>query len=215
MANESKPAATPKKEDETAKKTTTSSSSLGNTLLTILLLVGIGAILGYMLFYSIFNHRCADMMDEAERRFNRTREELNHKLIEAMDVNTANEGAEAELLDLRGRLEGQTDLMGKHQSLLDKHQSTVEQLTQFQAKHSQAQTELMATQKKLAEVEGSLNVISMQKETMEKRLQRSQDSENSAACQAKQQQSLSHIQKLHSAICKEKYVWNRGTRLDW
>lgn len=225
--------ATPKKTDgASAKKipvvsnslSSSSPSSLVNTLLSLSILVGVGAIVGYIVFSSIYNHRCSDLMDDAERRFNQTREDLNHKLVEAMHQNTANEGAESELLELRGRLEGQTDLMGKHEALLDKHQSTVERLNQLQAKQdkaslqsSQLERELQTSQKKVSELEGKLNVASVQKEASEKRLQQAnarvetlleqaKAPGDSSACEAKQQQSMSHIQAIHSAICKEKYV---------
>lgn len=198
--------------------------SLVNTLLTYFLLVGVGAIVGYIIFYSIYNHRCSDMMDEAERRFNQTKEELNFKLIEAMYKGTTSEGAESELLELRGRLEGQTGLLGKHQALLDKHQQTVEQLSQMQTtldrvkmRKSELSKELEISEKKLAEKEEDLNKISMQKDTLEQRLKQTtskmeelqtqaDEAGNSAACQAQKERSLSHIEKLHSSICTEKYV---------
>ncbi len=192
-------------------------STLVNTVLTYLTLVGVGAIVGYVIFFSIYNHRCSDMMDDAERNFNQTKEGLSHKLIEAIHKNTANEVAESEVLELRGRLAGQADLLGKYQALLDNHQTTVERLNGLQTKV----TELQSCPMRINDLENTLNVASVQKDSLEKRLQQANEkveqlqeqSKNSvvaAACEAQQQKSMTHIQKLHQALCKEKYVVERS-----
>jgi DNA repair ATPase RecN len=232
--------ATPKTNNNgnTVTAKTSSSSSLStriNTVLSAAILIGFGAIVGYMVFYSIYNHRCSDMLDDAERRFNQTREDLNHKLLEAIhqpnndDDDAGNTiynnegGSESELLELRGRLEEQAiHWMDKHQTLLDKHQSTVEQLNQIQVKQlqtSQLEKNYQMSLKQVSALERKLNVASVQKEASGKRLKQANEkverlqqeaktgeASSSNDCEAIQQQSMSHIQKLHSAICKEKCV---------
>jgi len=183
-----------------------------NTLLTYLTLVGVGAIVGYTIFASIYNHRCSDMMDEAERSFNRTKEELSLKLVDALHKNTANEGAESELLELRGRLAGQADLMAKHQALLDKHQSTMERLNELQT----SLAELQNCPKQIKQLENNVNLVSLQKESAEKRLQQANEKVEqllqeaksagaSAACETQLSRSMTHLQKLYSTLCREKH----------
>lgn len=184
-----------------------------NTFLTYLTLLGVGAIVGYTIFYSIYDHRCSDMMDDAERNFNQTKEDLSNRLIEAMHKNAANEGAESEVLELRGRLAGQADLLGKHQALLDKHQATVERLNELQTKL----TELQSCPKRTSELESKLNVASVQKDSLEKRLKQandkveqlqdqSKDIEASSACEARYLKLMAHMQTLHGSLCTERYV---------
>lgn len=181
-----------------------------NTLLTYLTLVGVGAIVGYTIFASIYDHRCSDLMDDAERNFNRTKEEMNLKLVEAMHKNAAYEGAESELLDLRGRLAGQADLMAKHQALLDKHQATMERLNELQT----SLTELQTCPKQVKQLENTINIATVQKESAEKRLQQANEkveqlleqaksAGGSATCEAHLSKSKNHLQKLYSTRCKE------------
>ena len=209
-------------EKETGKKESASKESknasqnnvaLINTILTYLTLVGVGAIVGYTIFASIYNHRCSDMMDEAERNFNRTKEEMSMKLVEALHKNTANEGVESEVLELRGRLAGQADLMSKHHALLDKHQTTVERMNELQT----SLTELQNCPKQVKQLENHVNIISIQKESAEKRSQQAnekieqllEEAKNagaSAACESHLSKSMTHLQTLYSTQCREKYV---------
>ena len=214
---------------ETVEKKATSSEqnessktnlTLINTVLTYLTLIGVGAIVGYTIFASIYNHRCSDMMDEAERTFNRTKEEMSMKLVEALDKNTAHEGAESEVLELRGRLAGQADLMAKHQALLDKHQTTMERLNELQTNLA----ELQNCPKQVKQLESNVNLVSVQKESAEKRLQQANEKVEqlleeaksagaSAACETQLSKSMTHLQKLYVTLCREKYVVPSDSRL--
>lgn len=205
------------------KSTTTSNSGLSMIHIVLLcsIFVGVGAIGGYGIFYSIYNHRCSDMLDDAERRFNASQQELQNKLIESMHKSHESTGQESELLELRGRLEGHTDLMGKHQALLGTHHATVEQLTKLQAQHEQlrqqmssVESELRDANLKVKELEKNVNVVGVQKDGLEQRLKQAnakvQELQGQAGdcgpdveCEAQLTKTMTYIQQLHSGLSKK------------
>lgn len=216
----------PVKSDKPAKpddKKMPKKTSLLTVILLCLLLVGIGGIIGYLVFSSVYNHRCSDLMDDAERHFNSTEQDLHNRLIEAQHKNAESEIAELELRELRGRMESHTDLMSKHEGLLDKHQRTMEQLTAVQ--YSQEQTllikkrlehDLDIAQAKLTTLERSLEKANRDQGSLGVQLKRSQDMianlsrQNeelamNASCEEEKAVATSQIQELHLLLSKQSF----------
>jgi hypothetical protein len=208
--------------EKTAGETPKSSSGKRSVINLILLystLVGLGAIGGYAIFYSLFSHRCSDMMDDAERRHNETRQELQNRYIVAMEDHHAcldDEATEAELLELRDRTKGQADLVGKHQSLLEKHQENVELLAKTQSMQEQTKqqvSQLLADverkQRELADMKKMLDVVTTQNDRKLKD-RTGEDAEaamkKTDECRAAQASTKAHVQQLHDFLTKQKYV---------
>ena len=212
------------KTDGDKSKTTKGETVTTTQLILIALAVfGLGAILGYIIFYSIYNHRCSDMMDDAERRFKDTNQELQSKLIEAMQGGgSSNDYRESELLDLRGRLESQTGLMDRHQTLLEKHQVMVDDLATAKATQDKAllentrlERELQATKKTATQLQKSLDAAQGGNHNLVQKLERATleiDTMKKQAeivagdpnCQAAREAGFTHIQALHKKLGKDR-----------
>ena len=112
------------------------STSLINQLLLYLSLIGLGIIVGYLLFYTIYNHRCADLLDDAEGRYNQTRANLETQYQTALEEHhecIGDESANLEIYDLRGRLEKLETIQKDYEILKEKHSKTLEELTNKEA----------------------------------------------------------------------------------
>jgi chromosome segregation ATPase len=161
-------------------KSSSGATSLVNIILLYSTLVGLGAIAGYMTFYAFFNHRFAHLLDDAERRHNSSRQELQDrytKVVEEHQKCLEDETRVLELFDLRGRLDGQADLAGKHQLLLDKYQESEEHLShtlsmheEAQLKYQQLQARVEKKEAELAELESQIDAYNEQNTLLERKL---------------------------------------------
>jgi hypothetical protein len=218
--------------DGAGKKESSGTNSLINIFLLYSTLVGLGAIGGYMAFYALFNHRCADLLDEAERHHNETRQGLQDRYVKAVEEHhrcLEDESKVLELFDLRDRLGGQADLAGKHESLLDKHHESVERLSNMRAQHDetiqkynqlkgdveQKQTELTQVKQETESYNEQKELLGRQladqKELMTNRIKKKTLEIKRLNFEQKEciEEGVSitkHIQRRHGFLCQDKYV---------
>lgn len=187
-----------KKEDD--KTVTTPSAlkapSLPNLLLVYLACLGLGAIAGYRVFASIYNNRCSDMIDEAEHRFDMTREELKNQLKEALEKKCDLD--ESEVLELHGRFVKQEALI---EDLGKQEKQGATALLHMATQYNEQYKDLLADyQKKMLDMESKLRMAAVEKESMEKRIQEA----NIKDKEEEKELSAVHIQRLHTALVQEK-----------
>ena len=85
-----------------------SNGSLISRVLLYLTLIGMGVLGGYLMFTTIYNHRCADLLDDAEGRHNSTRSNLETRYKTALEEHhecIGDESATLQIYELRGRIE--------------------------------------------------------------------------------------------------------------
>lgn len=172
-----------------------------NLILLYLTLVGLGAIGGYISFYSLFHNRCADLLNDAERRHNETQQALQERYMGAVEKHhecLQDETKTMELFDLRGRLDGQAALVGKHQSLLDKHQEGMERLSDMQTAHEQALTKISTLEDEIQKKEAELTAM---KETAGLDRQNGQ----LESCQTIAESIQTKIQNRQNYLCQSQY----------
>jgi chromosome segregation ATPase len=213
--------------------------SLINILLLYSSLMGLGAIGGYATFYTIFSTKCSDLMDEVERRHNETSEEVQNKYLTAVENHhrcIEDETRKLELVELKGRLDGQATLVGRHHDLLDKHQESVEKVSSLQAAHDETkgkfeglQAEVEAKQAELVLVKQEIGNYNAEMAGVERRLsdQRSLSSnimkkkveeiellkterveclESRRMMEFDMENMKGNIQRRQETLCREKYV---------
>jgi chromosome segregation ATPase len=147
-----------------------------NKLLFYVTLIGLGIIGGYTAFYSIYNHRCSDLLDEAEGRHNMTREDLETRYKHAMEEHHEclnDESVMLELYELRGRLESLEALEKKHQVLKEAYDDTATELSNLEPKHQkkvdeyeQLQRDFSSKDAQLNNLQGGLDVCAEEKEKL-------------------------------------------------
>lgn len=162
-----------------------------NTLLLYTIVLGSGAIFGYYFFSVIYDHRCSDLIDEAEKNFSVTREALTHQLKEALESSSSVD--ESEILELRG-------LTSKQESTIEdmkkKSKKDDETVLQLMARNDQYKDILTAHQTKTKEVEAKLNSIEIEKTNLENEMKKLQERGHEA--------SAEHIRHLHTTLTLEK-----------
>eukprot|EP00339_Tiarina_fusa_P019847 CAMPEP_0116997658 /NCGR_PEP_ID=MMETSP0472-20121206/1017_1 /TAXON_ID=693140 ORGANISM="Tiarina fusus, Strain LIS" /NCGR_SAMPLE_ID=MMETSP0472 /ASSEMBLY_ACC=CAM_ASM_000603 /LENGTH=177 /DNA_ID=CAMNT_0004696605 /DNA_START=209 /DNA_END=742 /DNA_ORIENTATION=- len=137
-------------------------------------MVGLGVIGGYTAFYSIYNHRCSDLLDDAEGRHNLTMEDLETRYKHAMEEHHEclnDESVMLELYELRGRLQSLESLEKDHQALKEAYDGAVTMLSALELNlrgesNSHEQLERDARQKaaQLDNLQGSLDACAQEKE---------------------------------------------------
>jgi chromosome segregation ATPase len=142
--------------------------------------MGLGAMAGYTVFHHMFLTRCEELLDTTERSYNESSAELVHRYLQAVDMHTKcmeDKKQQLQLLELKGRLEGQDVLVGRHQQLLDKHHESVERLSYLQSVHEDTlrkfhtlQTNVEAKQQELAELQQSIQDYTESKNQMERKM---------------------------------------------
>eukprot|EP00934_Nitzschia_sp_Nitz4_P005221 Nitzschia sp. Nitz4//scaffold36_size144017//6019//7186//NITZ4_003064-RA/size144017-processed-gene-0.64-mRNA-1//-1//CDS//3329549390//5211//frame0 len=200
------------KDTKDSKDTKPTNPSFSNVHLALMaaLLLGIGTMGGYGIFSSIYAHRCADLLDDAERQFNTTRQQLQNQLIDTQHD-------ESRVLELKSQLEGHnSDWMAKHQALLDKHQAAMDQLAKSQQQHDEVRQRAIKLEKDLEqettrvkELEKTVNVASVQRRGLEQRLeeaaQKIQDAQDVQPCEDTSSEAMEHIRQLHMGVAKHVY----------
>lgn len=197
--------------DDTDKTT----QSLLKSILKSVILIGIGALAGYGLFYFIFLHRCAAVLDDIERGNNQTISSLNELYLKALnDHKRCLEGDnhEQETYELRGRLEAQSDLIASHRSLLEKHKVNTAQLEETKAELESKEAELFGIQKRIdvhnQEKEELENDLKELKQTMVVELGEKTKTIESLqssiqAFQMTEREMLQHVQSRHSVMSRQ------------
>eukprot|EP00525_Craspedostauros_australis_P000656 CAMPEP_0198111264 /NCGR_PEP_ID=MMETSP1442-20131203/3233_1 /TAXON_ID= /ORGANISM="Craspedostauros australis, Strain CCMP3328" /LENGTH=422 /DNA_ID=CAMNT_0043767641 /DNA_START=155 /DNA_END=1423 /DNA_ORIENTATION=- len=154
--------------------------SVLNLVLLVVTLVGLGALCGFYLFYTMFTHRCSDLVDDMERHHNATHRELEDKYIGALEEKhkcIEDETRKQEIAELKGRLEGQSSLFVNHQQLLEKHQTTLEQYTSLHKDHEEmirkfevSQNDAHFKQKEIAVLQRNVDERAQELDEAERRL---------------------------------------------
>jgi chromosome segregation ATPase len=90
-----------------------------------LLILGLGLIGGYGVFFHTFSERCMNLVQASEVRFNTSREEWQTKYDLAL---SEKEQCVIPLNEMQGRLETQSTLAEHHQALLRKQEDSVAEL---------------------------------------------------------------------------------------
>jgi hypothetical protein len=154
--------------------------SLLNVLLLYSTLIGLGAIGGYFLFYTLFHARCADILDENELRHNVTRQELNGKYLAAVEEHykcLEQETTQLEISELRNRLDAQASLTGKQNTMLEQNQDSAERLANLHAMHEETllkfhnlQSEVSQKESELAALKQDIAVYTREQDMLEKQL---------------------------------------------
>jgi hypothetical protein len=195
--------------------TSSSSPSFLHETLKSIIWIGLGIIAGYGLFYSIFHHRCADLMDEVEQSHNSSMAKLNDQYIKAIEDHKAcleDDSRVQEIYDLRGRLESQSDLLASHRDLLNKHQVTAEKMQEMEAELERKSAELFVVIKRielhneekkeleqdLAELRKSMDAAIGQKAQEIEALKSSL-----GAFQSTQTEMLQHVQIRHGVMARQ------------
>lgn len=140
------------------------SSTTTIMVLTSMIMLGLGCIGGYGVFHSVFRHRYADVMDEAERSHNATLQVMHQKLLSAVDDHKRcmdDDSRLQEVHDLRGRLESQSDIKSflsstKQREIAAKVDELQHRLGQKDDELSAARDEAAAFQSEVVELEKRL-----------------------------------------------------------
>jgi hypothetical protein len=155
--------------------------SLINIILLYLSLMGFGAIGGYGIFYYLFSERCSQLMRETESKHSASRQDYQSRYEEALEgQRQCMAETSSKTQELQGRLEAQSDMAARHQSMLQKQEETLLRLSNVQAAHESAtgtiaslREEVSILRNDLAETERSLesNILNSQKVENDLRLQ--------------------------------------------
>jgi hypothetical protein len=195
--------------------TSSSSSPFINSLLKYMTLVGLGMILGYGLFYSMFHLLYANVMEEMEKSYNVTVEVLNNKYLKAVEdlkLCMEEDNQNKEIYDLRGRLEAQSDVVASYRELLDKHKVSQGRLNDINAELERKEAELYVLKKRIEihdnermELEEELDAT---KQLMATTLGEQTEEINSLrssiqAFQSAETEMLEHVQHRYSAMCRQ------------
>jgi hypothetical protein len=170
--------------------------SFHNTLLLYVVVLGLGAIVGYRCFASIYNQRCSDIIDEAEKTFARNRDDLNNQLKEALERGNAQD--ELELLELRGRLSKQEALIEDYEKQEKKDSDAILQL---ELNNDQYKGLLAEHQKRALDMESKLSLVAAENESMLKRIE---EQVRERVKQADKDLYTVHVQNLHTTLTQEK-----------
>lgn len=135
-----------------------------NTLLTSMILIGLGVIGGFGIFHSTLHHRYIDRIYRTEETHNRTLSVIRDQFIEAdkerRQCMQTDSGRLGEMSKLRGRLEAQYkswhDLTETQRSLYGQHQKKVDQVNDLQAQVQQEQRTLKGREEELGQKDRAL-----------------------------------------------------------
>jgi exonuclease SbcC len=208
-------------EEDVSTKVLTPSSSLLNTLLTSMVLIGLGVIGGFGIFHFSLHHRYVDRIYRTEQTHNVTLAVIRDRYIEAdkelKQCIETDDGRQGELSELRGRLEAQYkswhSLTETQRSLYGQHQEKVDQLNGLQ-------TQVQRDQQKLEQKDRDLSTI---KEEMERNYQIKIEIESELMkmkeVNANQKQDFTtHIEQkdfeLSDVMKKSETLYQRKTQLE-
>lgn len=182
-------------------KPVSSSSWLLHTVLLYVAILGLGAIVGYTCFSSIYSHRCSDMIDEIERKCAQTSEHLSNQLKDARLLEQHLERTSATvdepvMVELRGRLSKQESLIEHFEKREKKDTDTLIQLTYQNEKYKEMLTEL---QENVLEIQSKLNFETAEKESLQQQLQEAVE----VIKVAETETSSAHVRLLHSSLILE------------
>ena len=164
---------TTEKTAEPSKPTPSSIAKIINAILLYLTLVGIGAICGYMVFSSIYNHRCSDLLDDAERVFNSSRLELQDRYMQAVEETHRCQEEESKLTKLD---------QDKYQSLLDQQKQSDKEVSSLQQQVKESESQTRELQEVLSQKDSEIKSLQerldnrlQHNKRLEKRLQEQKD----------------------------------------
>ena len=162
-----------KKSDRTPITTTTSADSTTsrqppslNVISFCFLLVGIGALFGYTIFYVMFKNKCADLLMMKAKHHNESQAQLQMKYTRALDdIRQCQDDAQVkgELQELQGRLQAQVTLSDKHQDLLERHEKTLERISILQQSNEGSQAQIQTLKEGLKIVQVKLEESTLQR----------------------------------------------------
>jgi chromosome segregation ATPase len=180
------------------------------------ILIILGMILGYGLFYSIFHLRCSDVLDDMEVTYNTTIANINEKYLKALEGHRLcmeeDDNQVQEVHELRGRLEAQSDLVASHRELLDKYQVSTGRLNGINSQIERKDAQLYVLKQQLdfhskarAELQKELEQL---KQSMAETLGQKTNEINSLrssieAFQSTETEMLEHVQHRYSAMCRQ------------
>ena len=158
-----------------------SSSSLINRILLYLTLVGLGCIGGYIGFSTVYSHRCADTLDDSERRCNIARQSLETRYKDAMEDHHHGDcaGEESALLEeiqeLKSRIKRYESLERDYETLKTKHDQTLNEFSNAQSILKQKMNDYAKVRKdvdthkeEINQLHISVDTCLMEKETFQK-----------------------------------------------
>jgi len=116
-----------------------------------LLLIGLGVGVGFLCFYVLFKESCAKVLMGRELSHNSTSTNLQLKYNRALDdVKQCEQDGrtkaelQEQLLQRQKQLQDQTQLSDKHQDLLNRHEGTLQRISELQQSSEVTQLELQA-----------------------------------------------------------------------
>lgn len=150
-------------------------TSLFNVIMLYLSLLGLGVIGGYGAFFLMFNQRCLFLLESAEETYNTSKIEWQSKHQEA--IAEKNECLNP-LQQLQGKLEEQSILAEKHQTLIKEHTVTLSKLATLQQAKEESVASRAKVQAQIEEIQRELKQANQRavdavkdKEQVEKNLQ--------------------------------------------
>jgi len=144
-------------------------------------LLGVGAILGYATFKTIFSHRCADLLDDAEGRHNVTLQSWEENYARVMEDHQnciTDETKELELSELRGRAQSHIEIAAKYQALLEKYENNMEALAAVRVDRDRLSKEvesLTAGDSDSHDLRDQADLLSFQRDELKRRMQREKE----------------------------------------
>lgn len=111
-----------------------------NLFLLCVLMLGIGVIGGYVVFVLLHSSRCTTLMDSKQQTFSKSQQQIQERYLKSVEqyqkcLTDMNESSK-KYTNEEGTKNGV--LLEKHQGLMDRHQSTVNQLMMVQKEHSES-----------------------------------------------------------------------------
>jgi chromosome segregation ATPase len=180
-------------------------------------LLGVGMMLGYSVFYFIFQEKCAGMLLDQDRKRNSSFVELETKYKRAItDVQQCQEDSEARERTkvLEGRLAAQAALSDKHQELLARHERTLEKISELQSTSEGSQAQIQSLKEEIKNIQVSLDESSQklraanfERDDIQQQLQRHM-AETSKTLKEREQENMELREVLDS--CDDKIKNTEG-----
>jgi hypothetical protein len=153
-------------------------ASVVNRVLFYLLLLGVGAIAGLGGFHVLYETSCTELLTASNSRQNASLETLQEKYSKAVSDHKRclqDDSAKQKLHELHDRLDSQATLAGKHQDLLEKHETTLEKLSEVQRASDASSQTVSSLQEQIKRLQRELGQSTVQvqlsRQTADKQLE--------------------------------------------
>lgn len=188
--------------------------SFVHVIVFCMVLLGIGAIAGYITFYLIFQEKCSELLIKSHQIHNESQAELQTKYLKTVDdLHHCEEESElkSELHEAQGRLQAQALLADKHQTLLEQHKKTLEQIDELQNSEKDSSTKIETLTKELQQLQYQLETSIKEKNEIEYDLNSKMSITNSNLKERVKENSKQRIEIIQ---CQRKVSLNEDKLID-